>query len=33
MEGRLEDINVEGVTNEMVNSLEMSSVILHVKVI
>ena len=33
MEGGSKDVNVGGVANELVNSLEMGGVILHVKVI
>ena len=33
VEGRLKDIDVGGVTNELVNSLEIGGIVLHVEVI
>ena len=33
VKGRLKDVNVGGVTDEVVNSLEIDSVILHVEVV
>ena len=33
MEGRLKDIDVGGITNKVINSLEIGGVILHVEVI
>ena len=33
MESRLEDVNIGGVMNEVVNSLEIGSVIFYVEVI